>query len=134
MSKYRRNLIYQSKAEEASYDGMAEVKDMSNWVDNKAWTYADGKSVVADWAGRCCYPKYIKLDPTKKYKIYFNNDKNSVGYSRFLNADKIIIKTVQGTSVVDVGTSYIVVFSTSSLSNTKTAWGTNYVINILEIL
>ena len=133
MSKYRRNLIYQSKAEEASYDGMAEVRDMSNWVDNESWSYADTTSKVISWSGRCCYPKYIKLDPTKKYKIYFNNDKNSVGYSRFLNADKSIIKTVQGTSVVDVGTSYIVVFSTSSLSNTKTAWGTNYVINILEI-
>ena len=133
MSKYWRNLIYQSKAEEASYDGMAEVKDMSNWVDNESCSYADTTSKVISWSGRCCYPKYIKLDPTKKYKIYFNNDKNSVGYSRFLNANKTIIKTVQGTSVVDVGTSYIVVFSTSSLSNTKTAWGTNYVINILEI-
>ena len=130
MSEYRRSII---KIKKSNDGGVAEAKDMSNWVDNKAWTYASGKSVVADWAGRCCYPKYIKLDPTKKYKIYFNNDKNSVGYSRFLNADKTIIKTVQGTSVVDVGTSYIVVFSTSSLSNTKTAWGTNYVINILEI-
>ena len=133
MSKYRRNLIYQSKAKEASYDGMAEVKDMSNWVDNESWSYTDTTSKVISWSGRCCYPKYIKLDPAKQYKIYFNNDKNSVGYSRFLNADKTIIKTVQGTSVVDVGTSYIVVFSTSSLSNTKTALGTNYVINILEI-
>ena len=130
MSEYRRSII---KIKKSNDGGVAEAKDMSNWVDNKAWTYASGKSVVADWAGRCCYPKYIKLDPTKKYKIYFNNDKNSVGYSRFLNADKTIIKTVQGTSVVDVGTSYIVVFSISSLSNTKTAWGTNYVINILEI-
>ena len=130
MSEYRRSII---KIKKSNDGGVAEAKDMSNWVDNKAWTYAGGKSVVADWAGRCCYPKYIKLDPTKKYKIYFNNDKNSVGYSRFLNADKIIIKTVQGTSVVDVGTSYIVVFSTISLSNTKTAWGTNCVINILEI-
>ena len=130
MSEYRRSII---KIKKSNDGGVAEAKDMSNWVDNKAWTYASGKQVVADWAGRCCYPKYIKLDPTKKYKIYFNNDKNSVGFSRFLNADKIIIKTVQGTSVVDVGTSYIVVFSTSSLSNTKTAWGTNYVINILEI-
>ena len=130
MSEYRRSII---KIKKSNDGGVAEAKDMSNWVDNKAWTYASGKSVVADWAGRCCYPKYIKLDPTKKYKIYFNNDKNSVGFSRFLNADKTIIKTVQGTSVVDVGTSYIVVFSTSSLSNTKTAWGTNYVINILEI-
>ena len=132
MSEYRRFLM-ESSMKKSNDGGVAEAKDMSNWVDNKAWTYASGKSVVADWAGRCCYPKYIKLDPTKKYKIYFNNDKNSVGYSRFLNADKTIIKTVQGTSVVDVGTSYIVVFSTSSLSNTKTAWGTNYVINILEI-
>ena len=131
MSEYRRSII---KIKKSNDGGVAEAKDMSNWVDNKAWTYAHGNSVVADWAGRCCYPKYIKLDPTKKYKIYFNNDKKSVGYSRFLNADKTIIKTVQGTSVVDVGTSYIVVFSTISLSNTKTAWGTNYVINILEIL
>ena len=130
MSEYRRSII---KIKKSNDGGVAEAKDMSNWVDNKVWTYASGKSVVADWAGRCCYPQYIKLDPTKKYKIYFNTDKNSVGYSRFLNADKTIIKTVQGTSVVDVGTSYIVVFSTSSLSNTKTAWGTNYVINILEI-
>ena len=130
MSEYRRSII---KIKKSNDGGVAEAKDMSNWVDNKAWTYGSGKSVVADWAGRCCYPKYIKLDPTKKYKIYFSNDKNSVGYSRFLNADKTIIKTVQGTSVVDVGTSYIVVFSTSSLSNTKTVWGTNYVINILEI-
>ena len=130
MSEYRRSII---KIKKSNDGGVAEAKDMSNWVDNKSWTYAHGNSVVADWAGRCCYPKYIKLDPTKKYKIYFLNDKISVGYSRFLNADKIIIKTVQGTSVVDVGTSYIVVFSTISLSNTKTAWGTNYVINILEI-
>ena len=130
MSEYRRSII---KIKKSNDGGVAEAKDMSNWVDNKAWTYASGKSVVTDWAGRCCYPKYIKLDPTKKYKIYFNNDKNSVGYSRFLNADKTIIKTVQGTSVVDVGTSYIVVFSTSSLSNTKTAWGTNYVINIIVV-
>ena len=130
MSEFRRSIIKIKKSNDGRVE---EAKDMSNWVDNKAWSYASGKSVVADWAGRYCYPKYIKLDPTKKYKIYFNNDKKSFGYSRFLNADKTIIKTVMGTSVVDVGTSYIVVLSVSSLSNTKTEWGTNYVINILEI-
>lgn len=131
MSEYRRNLIYQSKAEEASYDGMAEVKDMSNWVDNESWSYADTTSKVISWSGRCCYPKYIKLDPTKKYKIYFPTT-NASGWSRFLNADKTIIRTVLGTSVIDAGTSYIVAFSTDPLAKTKSMWG-NGNVYILQI-
>lgn len=131
MSEYRRYLISKSKTAMTDYDCITEVKSMSNWVDNESWSYGGATSIVISWAGRCCYPKYIKLDPTKNYKIYFPTTKAS-GYVRFLNASKGIIRTVQGTTAVDSGTSYLAVFSTISLANTISAWGTNY-INILQI-
>ena len=130
MSEYRRHLICKSKNAE-DYDGISEVKNMSNWVDNESWSYGDTTTNVISWTGRCCYPKYIKLDPKKNYRIYFPTT-NTSGYVRFLNASKVITKTVQGTTVVDSGTSYLTVFSTVSLANTKSAWGTNYV-NIVQV-
>ena len=107
----RRAILMALLEKEAQYTILSEdLKNSSNWVNNKSWT-ASSPTAVYDYTGRCCYPIALSCNPTKSYMLKVIGTGSSFMYVRCLDADMNILSTVYNNgAIIPIGTYYVVVF------------------------